>query len=291
MIIKSICRLNAEIKKEIRQLEQFCSQVDGVQYETNLDGTLNFHKEMKYTFLCYENHKLIAFLHVFAPMRSEAEISGLTSPDCREKGYFTALLLRTIEELNAFQIADVLFVSQSSYPNNQVIDHFGACYEFSEHVMSLERKNHMIQIPEQPLSLTYQRIEHMEQLIEVSVNSFHDSREEARRLIEMALMSANRQGYMAVFDDQIIGICFARFEGSEAFLFGLGIQTEYQGKGFGGSFLNRILSELFSGTVTKVKLEVESRNVHAMHLYTKTGFVSDNTVDYYRVPIKNLLGA
>ncbi|MCO7125742.1 GNAT family N-acetyltransferase [Sporolactobacillus shoreicorticis] len=290
MIIKSICRLSSAIKKEIRTLEQLCAQADGVRYATSLDSVLNFHAEMKHTFLCYENHQLVAFLHVFAPTHSEAEISALTLPQCRTKGYFTALLLRAIEELKAFQISDVLFVSQPSYPRNQVIKHFGAAYEFSEYIMSLERKKYMIQIPEQPMSLFIQRMGYMKQLIEVSVKSFHDSSEEAQRLIEMALLSANRQGYMAVFNDKIIGICFARFEGAEAFLYGLGIHTDYQGKGFGGIFLKLVLNELFSGAAMKVKLEVESRNASALHLYTKTGFASENTVDYYRATIKNLLG-
>ncbi|SFF97610.1 GNAT family N-acetyltransferase [Sporolactobacillus nakayamae] len=288
MIIKSVSRLETEMKKQINKLEHICSKADGVKYLTDLDDSLNAHKEMNHTFLCYEDQNLIAFLHLFAPMSSEAELSALTLPDYRKKGYFTALLLRATEELNAFQVSDLLFVLQASFPDKTIAEHLGATYEFSEHLMSLNRSTYKRQPIDSKIVIKQQKMEHMEQLIDISVNCFHDSREDARNLIEMALLSANRRGFMAVLDDQIIGICYVRFDETEAFLFGFGVKAEYQGRGIGGAFLKLILNELFSGVISVVKLEVESRNASAFHVYKKTGFTADETIDYYRVHVKDL---
>lgn len=288
MIIKSVSRLETEMKKQIHELEQICSKADGVKYLTDLDDSLNAHKKMNHTFLCYENQKLIAFLHLFAPMSSEAELSALTHPDYRIKGYFTALLLRATEELNTFQVHDLLFISQASFPDKNIAEHLGATYEFSEHLMSLNQSTYNIQPTDQKIVMKQQKMEYMEQLIDISVNSFNDSREDARSLIEMALLSANRRGLMAMLDDKIIGICYVRFDETEAFIFGFGVQAEFQGRGLGGAFLKLILNELFSGAVSVVKLEVESRNASALHIYKKMGFTADETIDYYRVHVKDL---
>jgi ribosomal protein S18 acetylase RimI-like enzyme len=289
MIIKYVSRLATEMKKQIHELDQVCSKADGVKYLTDLDDSLNAHKEMNHTFLCYEDRKLIAFLHLFAPMSSEAELSALTLPDYRRKGYFTALLLRATEELNTFQVPDLLFVSQESFPDKHIAEHFGATYEFSEHLMSLNRSTYKVQpTAHQKIVMKPQKMEYLEQLIDVSVSSFNDSREDARSLIEMALLSANRRGFMAMLDDKIIGICYVRFDETEAFIFGFGVQAEAQGRGLGGAFLRLILNELFSGAVSVVKLEVASRNASALHLYKKMGFTADETIDYHRVHVKDL---
>jgi ribosomal protein S18 acetylase RimI-like enzyme len=289
MIIKSVSRLETEMKKQIHELEQICSKADGVTYLTDLDDSLNAHKEMNHTFLCYKEGKLIAFLHLFAPMSAEAELSALTRPDYRRKGYFTALLLRATEELNIFQVSDLLFVSQASFPDKQISEHFGATYEFSEHLMSLNRSTYKVEHADhQKIVMKQQKMKDMEQLIDVSVSSFNDSKEDAQNLIEMALLSANRRGFMAMLDDKIIGICYVRFDETEAFIFGLGVQAEAQGRGLGGAFLRLILNELFSGAVSVVKLEVESKNASALHLYKKMGFTADETIDYHRVYVKDL---
>ncbi|MCL1631737.1 GNAT family N-acetyltransferase [Sporolactobacillus sp. CPB3-1] len=290
MIIRPVKRLSPLEKREIQTLEHICSQVDGITYKMDLDGSLNFRNEMNHTFLCYENHRLVAFIHLFAPMQAEAELSALTLPMYRKKGYFTALFLRTAAELELFQVSDVLFVSQPDFPNNAVIDHFQANYDFSEYVMALECGQYEIRSVSNVLSLEKQTMARMEQLIAVSMSSFHDSRADARNLIEMALLSANRQGYMAVYENAIIGICYVRFEEDRAFLFGFGLHADYQNKGLGSAFFQLVLNQLFQGHTKQVMLEVESRNERALHLYKKMGFTIQETINYFRAHLKNLRG-
>ncbi|MCO7176204.1 GNAT family N-acetyltransferase [Sporolactobacillus kofuensis] len=289
MIIKAVHSLNAEVKQEIRALENECAQADGCLYLTDLDDSINRHKTMNHTFLCYEKHRLIAFLHLFAPTSSEAELSAFTLPEYRRNGYFSALLLRTLEELNDYHIPDLLFVSQPKYPENRIIRHYGAIHDFSEYVMSLELKNDTKQHQSKSgLEIKEQRIDDLQQLIDVNVSAFEDGREEAQHLIEMTLLSSNRQGYSATMNGEIIGVCNVRFDGIEAFLFGLGIHKDWQGKGVGFSFLGMILEQLLSSHAKIVKLEVESRNEAAFHLYQKFGFTPNETINYDRVHVKDL---
>lgn len=288
MIIKSLNHLDSKTKTEIRKLETICSQLDGCTYLTDLDESLNVDKQMNHTFLCYEDEHLIAFLHLFIPTKSEAELSALTLSNYRRKGYFTALLLRAREELINYQIPDLLFVSQPFYIGTEIAKHFGAIHDFSEYVMALKRDQFSVQEIQSQLTLIDQKIDHLERLIDVSTSAFGDSREDSKSLIEMALISANRKGYATILNNKIVGICFARFEESEAFLFGLGMHAEFQGKGLGSTFLSLVLNKIFTGGVNKVKLEVESRNASALHVYQKLGFKAEETIDYYRVHVNDL---
>ncbi|GEB76061.1 GNAT family N-acetyltransferase [Sporolactobacillus inulinus] len=286
MIIRSVNEIDYPLKKEIRALEKRCTQADNVTSLTDLDDSLNVHKEMNHTFLCYEDKRLIAFCHLFIPTDAEAELSARTDPEFRRKGYFSALLKRTLEEVKHFHIPDILLVGQPGVFAASLLDHLGASYDFSEYVMSLDRAAYHPPKTDLQLEVKQQTLRELERLIEISVSSFGDNRKEARKLIEMALLAPHREGYMAVFKNQIIGICYARFDENEAFLFGLGIDSAFQGKGLGKTFLVHLLDRLFSRAVHTVKLDVDSRNRAALNIYQDAGFAPIDTVNYYRMHVK-----
>ncbi|WP_051575150.1 GNAT family N-acetyltransferase [Sporolactobacillus terrae] len=286
MIIRSVNVMNYRLKEEIRTLEKRCTQADHVAYLTDLDDSLNVHKEMNHTFLCYEDKRLIAFSHLFVPTDAEAELSAQTDPEFRRQGYFSALLKRTLEEVKRFHIPDLLLVVQPGKIGTSILDHLGASYDFSEYIMSLDRATYHPPKTDQRLEIKQQTLRELERLIEISISSFGDDREEARKLIEMALLAPHREGYMAVFKKQIVGICYTRFDEGEAFLFGLGIDSAFQGKGLGKTFLVHLLDRLFSRAVHTVRLEVDSRNRAALNIYQDAGFAPTDTVNYYRMHVK-----
>ncbi|TCP97657.1 [SSU ribosomal protein S18P]-alanine acetyltransferase [Cricetibacter osteomyelitidis] len=84
---------------------------------------------------------------------------------------------------------------------------------------------------------------------------------------------------------RIVGFAICQFVLDEATLFNIAIDPAFQGKGFGISLLNALISKLKTKGIQTLWLEVRQSNLTAMKLYEKLGF---NEVDirknYYPLP-------
>jgi ribosomal protein S18 acetylase RimI-like enzyme len=70
---------------------------------------------------------------------------------------------------------------------------------------------------------------------------------------------------------QIIGTSWMTYDGRRIMLHHFGILSEYQGKGFAKILLKESL-KFCKELGVQVKLEVHAQNIHAVSLYTKSGF-------------------
>lgn len=289
MIIKQYNRLDDATTGQLRKLEAVCREYDGVQSDqVYLDISLHYNKSICHTFIAYESEQPVSFVHLFLPTAREAELTAMTLPELRGQGYFSALLFSVETELNKYNIPDLLFVTDQALTeqNKEMLEHLGALYDFSEYVMMIGRRNWVDQTPDNGLTAVKAEYRDLDALVRTSVAIFADSLENARSFEEKTLLSRQRESFKAVYNGKIIGMGHINYDEKEPVIFGFGIRPEYQRKGFGRRFLSQLLNQLFKRGASQVKLEVDSKNIHALNLYRNIGFETISGYDYYRKALK-----
>jgi len=282
LILKALKDFSDDVVNDVQHLEQICEKQDGLKGSIFVDTTMNFDHEMNSIFLMYDGNKLISLLTMFVPTQNEAEITALTLPSHRGKGYFKKLLSRAVKELIKYEIPEVLFVIESqSMTGEQVITHLSAQYDFTKYSMRLDPRKY---VPLSSNRLTYikPREEDLKKLIRTSMNIFDDSYEETQGMIVNIFKSDTREQYLGILNDVIIGMGSSSRDGDEVSIFGFGITPEFRSKGYGYDLLHLIVEQLRQSGIRKIVIEVDSNNSHAFNLYQKFGFQIETSFEYYR---------
>ena len=289
MIIKSYISLSEKAINEVLNLEDVCKRQDNLKGSVFLDTSLNFNHHIKSIFLLYENDELISMLSMFIPTQQEAEISAFTSPMHRQEGHFKALLTKAVAELGKYEIPTILFVCESqSSSGKKVIANLNTKYDHTEYFMRCSKKSSEGR-DRYCLALLMPDVKDLDKLIDTSMRTFNDSYEDSKILIENCFELENREQYLAVLNDQIIGLGSVNLEGDEGSIFGFGIVPEYRGRGYGTELLHLIVDSLWQRGKTEITLEVNSENVHALELYKKSGFQIEVAFEYHRKKVSEVL--
>ena len=288
MTIKAYVKLSDNTVNEVLNLEDVCKRHDNLKGSMFLDTALNFNQHIKSIFLLYENSELISMLSMFIPTQQEAEISAFTSPEYRHEGHFKALLSKAVTELKKYEIPSILFVCESrSSSGKQVITNLNTEYDHTEYYMRLKKNSYETR-GRYCLALLKPDAKDLNKLINTSMRTFDDSYEDSKILIENCFGLENREQYLAVLNDQIIGLGSVNLEGDEGSIFGFGIVPEYRGKGYGTELLHLIIDSLWQRGKTEITLEVNSENEHALELYQKLGFKIEVAYEYHRKKVEEL---
>jgi ribosomal protein S18 acetylase RimI-like enzyme len=115
----------------------------------------------------------------------------------------------------------------------------------------------------------------------LSAETFGETPEEARHMIESAFRDENRHNFLAFSNGELIGIGGVNTGEPELYIFGLGIAPRLQNKGYGRIMLAQLIGELQKTYGREIVLEVDSENARAFHLYTTSGFEVRTQYDYY----------
>ncbi|MDR3601706.1 MAG: GNAT family N-acetyltransferase [Desulfosporosinus sp.] len=282
MIIKSYISLSDKAINEVLNLERVCQDYDKLKGSVYLDTSLNFSPHIKSVFLLYENRELISMLAMVIPTQQEAEISAYTLPKYRHNGYFKILLAEAVEELNKFDIQNLLFVCErQSISGKGVMVSLNAEYEHTEYSMRFNKARYRATDANR-LLLLRSHYKDLDKIIETSMKIFEDSYEESKNLIENCLKSETREQYLAVLNEEIIGLGSINKERDEGLIFGFGIVPDYRGKGYGAELLHRLIDRLWQIGKTEIILDVNSENGHALELYQKAGFQIEIAFEFFR---------
>lgn len=276
--------LNENYTGDIRNLEKICKEQDKTSGDAFLSNELNFNKDIKCFYLLYEEEILVSFIYMFMPSPMEAEISACTLPEKRHKGYFKILLQKALDELIKFNVNEILFAHEpESMEAKIVLDKLGAKLDFTEYLLFYEGI-----MPEKSLELKKVTEENMAEVIKLNVDIFSDSLSVSESMVREAINSDKITPYMVKQQGKIIGVCNVNFESEDISIFGLGIATEYQGKGLGRSMLQSLLNQLLTEDHKSINLEVNSENSRAYNLYISSGFKIKTQFDYYRINTLNM---
>jgi len=228
-------------------------------------------------------------LSLFIPTKDEAEITAYTLPKFRAKGYFKSLLSRAVEELSQFNVTDLLFVCEStSIPGKGVIRTLKADYDHTEYFMRFNKAKYTC-LGTDRLKLLEAEHKDLGKAISVNMRVFEDSYEESKNLIQKCFQSDIRKLYLAVLEDQIIGVGSANFAGEDVSIYGFGILPEYRFKGYGKELLHLLVDSICHSSNSEITIEVHSENDHALALYKKTGFQIQVAYEYYRMKSSKVL--
>lgn len=86
-------------------------------------------------------------------------------------------------------------------------------------------------------------------------------------------------------ENQIVGFAICHKTLDEATLFNIAINPDFQGKGYGKTLLEGLISQLKQQQIVTLWLEVRESNQTAIHLYQKLDFVEvDIRKNYYPTP-------
>jgi len=282
LILKALKDYRENVVNEVHDLEEICKKQDNLKGSIFVDTTMNFNQDMNSIFLMYEGSQLISLLTMFVPTQNEAEITALTLPSYRGKGYFNKLLLEAVKELIKYEIPEVLFVLESqSITGKRVITHFGAQYDFTEYSMRLNYRRY---VPLSSNRLTYLNPseEDLKRLINTSMKIFEDSYEDAQGMILNIFQSVTRDQYLGILNDEIIGMGSSSRDGDEVSIFGFGIIPKFRSKGYGHDLLHLIVEHLIQSGIREIVIEVDSNNTHAFNLYQAFGFQIETAFEYHR---------
>lgn len=289
MTIRAYIALSKRANKEVLNLESICIDHDHLSGSFFLDSSLNFDQRIKSFFLFYEKGELISMLSMFIPTKHEAEISAYTLPKRRGEGYFKLLLGKAVEELKKYYVPDILFVCESlSIPGKQVINALEADYAHAEYFMRFDKASYTYQTTYHILLLKAEQKD-IEKVIAAHMKAFDDSYEESKSIIHNCFKSDIREQYLAVLNNEIIGVGSVNLEGEDVSIFGLGVLPEYRGKGYGKELLHLIVERLLERGRTEITIEVDSDNANALMLYKKTGFHIEVAYEYYSVKVNEVL--
>ncbi len=282
MILKELKDYSNNVVNEVHRLEKICQGQDNLKGSIFVDTTMNFNQEMNTIFLMYDGKQLISLLTMFVPTQHEAEITALTLPSHRGKGYFKELLSKAVEELIKYEIPEVLFVLESqSITGKHVIAHLAAQYDFTEYSLRLDNRKY-VPLATNRLKYLKPSEEDLKILIDTSMIIFEDSYEEAQGMIVNIFQSNTRDQYLGILNDEIIGMGSSSRDGDEASIFGFGLTPKFRSKGYGYELLHLIVEQLRQRGIREIVIEVDSNNTYAFNLYQKFGFQIETAFEYYR---------
>ena len=278
------------IIRDIKWVEQACKEHDGLRGSVSLDYSLNIHPDMMSLFLLYEQEEPVSFLSLFVPGGEEAEISACTLPGYRRKGYFGLLLDEAGREAAEYGIRDLLFVCEAqSRDGKSALQALRAEYRFTEYALKYRGPAKGLESPRTPrIRLREADREDLEAVIAMSQAIFHDSPDDARSMTLKAFESKGRVQYIALLENQPVGMASVYTEEGEGWIFGLGILPDHQGKGLGGEMLDQLIERTKGRGIENIAIEVDSKNESAFHLYTKHGFETETAFEYHAKSITGL---
>ncbi|MEG0691650.1 MAG: GNAT family N-acetyltransferase, partial [Oscillospiraceae bacterium] len=259
-----------------------CNSHDGIVSTLFLSNDFNFDKNMKSFFLLYAEKKLVSFLTLFCPSKQEAELSAMTLPDSRRKGYFNQLLSCAKEELNRFNLDNILFVhNPKSMDAKNILDKLATTLEFSEYIMHYQGPE--VAYNSDMLTLVEVGDESdKDSIVTIFTSAFDgESEEESIHWFECNFASKTSQIYKAMVNEKSVGTLCVNYERDPVSIFGVCVCKEEQGKGYGKEMFLSILSKLTKEN-RRIHLDVNSSNNIAFTMYQKYGFTVTAQSDYYR---------
>ncbi|MCF7914423.1 MAG: GNAT family N-acetyltransferase [Spirochaetaceae bacterium] len=280
-------KLSPEQVEDVERLYRGCNEHDKSRYAFDNSDEFKRAEEVN-TFLLYEGRTLAASMNIFAPTKKEAEIIGLTLPECRRQGHFTKLLGEVRKELDGRGIPSILFVCDGgSRDGNGVVQHLQAEYEYSEYLMrcieprgrppgdNRESKKSIELIPAQQVDIP--------RLKQISTEAFDREERESESILEEFFSSTGRDLYRISYKGGTVGMIGIHAEGQRHYIHGFCIDPAFQGRGIGRYALVQAVNLcLEKDGEREIELEVQVANTQALCLYESAGFSVLTEFRYYR---------
>lgn len=232
--------------------------------------------------LAWDGDLLVGFCGIY-DFGSEPELAVAVDPDHRRRGIASALLDRARAHVRRRGRASALLVTPRATESGRAFaDAVGAAFHHAEHHMALEGA------PAGPparrpsteglvlRSTTDGDLAAVNEIVEGAFGAGASSAA-ATGPHDLALV-VERHG-------TVVGTLRLSLEGQSAGVYGLAVRPDLRGQGIGRAALYDACLEARRLGSTRVTLEVEVDNDHALGLYTSVGFERRTTEDYFRLAV------
>ncbi|UOB81030.1 GNAT family N-acetyltransferase [Bacillus sp. ZJS3] len=286
MEIQKKCSLTECEIQQMKDLAHICGQHDRIDYSSDLH--INFltarNKEEINDFLFYDDTKLVGALSMYDFERpTKLELIGFVHPNYRKQHIGTTLLQTAIQEIRLRETDEALLIMNGeSASGKEFVKHMKLPYLYSEYTMEF-KANEVQKTTKNAIQLTLATSEPLLDLIEISSKAFGDSVENTATWLQKMMKSSSHQVYSALIDEKMIGTITVSKKEQSTILSGFAVHPSYQGKGYGKDILKSMVHTLITEGVSTIELDVETKNNHALKLYTQCGFEMKTKHDYYNV--------
>ncbi|PVX32423.1 ribosomal protein S18 acetylase RimI-like enzyme [Pasteurella langaaensis DSM 22999] len=111
----------------------------------------------------------------------------------------------------------------------------------------------------------------------VELNPLDDS---AQAISDFLAFNPNLN-YIAIADEQIVGVIMCGFDGRRATIYHAAVKPEFQGKGIARALLRVLETALHSKGVTKGRLLAFKHNAGATEFWQRTGWTLQTQLNYF----------
>ncbi|MCT6915356.1 MAG: GNAT family N-acetyltransferase [Bacillus wiedmannii] len=286
--------MNIEQKKSLitneiqrmKDLAHICGQHDQIDYSSDLH--INFltartNEEIN-DFLFYDNTQLIGALSMYDFERpTKLELIGFVHPNYRKQHIGTTLLQTAMKEIRIRKADEALLIMNGdSDSGKEFARHMKLPYLYSEYSMEFKAKE-VQKSTKNTIQLTLASSGSLLDLIEISSKAFGDSARNTATWLQKMMNSPSYQVYCALIDEKVIGTITVSEQEQSTTLSGFAVHPSYQGKGYGKDILSYMVHTLITKGISTIELDVETKNNHALKLYTQCGFEMKKKHNYYNV--------
>lgn len=284
--------------KDIHSLAEACRKHDNVTLKLEIEYKLSLANEKSgkinsiNEFMYYDNDELIGYLGICDFGGDTIEVNGMVHPKYRRQGIFKKLYSYVETEwMNRNKSRMLLLSDHDSISGLEFIKLTKAKQEHSEYEMYLtgdvkEYNSNNVLLRKATNSdgkeIARQNTIYFGDEIDEMNSECNDilSNEDEFLLPE----EEEKRGftiYMALVQDKIIGKVHVELQGDAGGIYGLGVLSEYRGRGFGREILLQAIGKLKEKNAKSVMLQVATKNAKALKLYKSCGFVKKSIMDYY----------
>ncbi|MDR2996464.1 GNAT family N-acetyltransferase [Bacillus cereus] len=272
--------------QQMKDLAYICGQHDNLDYSSDLH--INFLKNRNEDhindFLLYNGTQLIGALNMYDFERpTKLELIGFVHPHFRKQHFGANLLQTAMKEIQNREADEaLLIINGDSISGNEFAKHMKLPYLYSEYSMEF-KTNEIQKTTTNTIQLTPAPSEALLDLVEISSKAFGDSVENTATWLQKMMTSSSHKVYSALADEKMIGTITVSEQEQSTTLSGFAVHPSYQGKGYGKDILSYMVHTLITEGASTIELDVETKNNHALKLYTQCGFEIKTKHDYYNL--------
>lgn len=233
--------------------------------------------------LAWDGETLVGFCGIYA-FGSEPELSGAVDPAHRREGTGATLLARARSLLASRGCSTLLLVTpRATDAGRRFAQGLGAVLAHSEHHMELDGPP-----PGPPAARPFTDglvVRPATDADRAAVSDILSSAFDEAGADVAASLGHGDDALVVEKDGAVVGALRLNMERRTAGIYGFAVRSDLRGRGIGRAALYGACLEARRRGASKVTLEVEVDNDHALGLYTSVGFARRTTEDYFRLSI------
>lgn len=280
--------LNQLKEPELQSLDSLldaCRRVDG-NVPNVYPHLLAQNRSFPVNILAYEEGSLVGFLSVYFFYQQACELAIVVHPQWRRRGIASRMLRTMIPFLKDQLMAEVICTNPHGL-NDTWLKALGFHYDHSEYHMQREELQPVL-LPKLEVEIHKAKNDYLSELCALDEACFQKSPRDMEMRFENLLANRDYVIFAALKEGRVVGKAHIRWKEGGATFSDIAVLPYLQGKGIGSSLLAHCINYALSEGRPHLDLDVETKNLNALHLYSRLGFKVANATDYWTMSLPHL---